>query len=225
MAQKKFLDYAGLEHLVNKITEKYAPIQAFVFKGTVETISSLPTVAGVAVGSIYNVVTGGETTADFVEGAGKVLRDGENVVAVNTGTKAAPIMKWDILGGVFVLEDRLQFGLTMPASPKAGQTFLYMGNTTYNYNAVTPLGSENPKEMGWYEYNSSTSFYELTEDTTVQAGTSYFVKEEGYVKGVIYVYDGTSSQWIAQTAGDTFIAITNAEIDALFEDPAPIPSV
>lgn len=107
MATKQFLDYDGLVELVEKIKEKYAPIKALTFKGTVATISALPTVANVVAGSVYNVTTGGETTADFVEGAGEILQNGENVVAVNTGTEAAPIMKWDTLGGVFDISDRL----------------------------------------------------------------------------------------------------------------------
>ena len=147
MATKKFLDYDGLVELVEKIDEKYAPIQALTFKGTVATISALPTVAGVAAGSVYNVTTGGTTTADFVEGADQTLQDGSNVVAVNTGTEDSPVMKWDILGGVFDISDRLQFGLAMPASPESGQTFLYMGETTYSYTAVSPTGDENPAAL------------------------------------------------------------------------------
>lgn len=215
MATKSYLDYEGLVELVAKIQEKYAPIQALVFKGTVATISSLPTVAGVNAGSVYNIATGGETTADFVEGTGQVLQDGENVVAVNIGTDDDPVMKWDILGGVFDISDRLQFGSAMPASPESGQTFLYLGNTTYTFDPVTPVGTENPKELGWFEYDSADDEYVLSEDETVQVGTSYFAKHEEYVKGVIYVYSG--SAWVAQSSGDTFTRITEAEIDALFD--------
>ena len=213
MATKKFLDYDGLVELVEKINEKYAPIQALTFKCTVATISALPTVAGVAAGSVYNVTTGGTTTADFVEGADQTLQDGSNVVAVNTGTDDMPVMKWDILGGVFDISDRLQFGSALPASPESGQTFLYLGETTFTYDAVTPAGTENPQALGWYEFDGSG--YVLSTDTTVQAGTSYFTRNEQYVKGVIYVYSG--SAWVAQSSGDTFTAITNAEIDALFD--------
>lgn len=216
MATKKFLDYDGLVELVEKIKEKYAPIQALTFKSTVATISSLPTVAGVDVGSVYNITTGGETTADFVEGAGETLQDGENVVAVNIGTDDDPVMKWDILGGIFEIEDRLQFGNTMPASPENNQTFLYMGNTTYVYNVVSPDGTENPKEEGWYEYDATNDIYVLSEDETVQGGTTYFTRDEQYVKGVIYVYSSVSDTWVAQSSGDTMIPITVAEIDALF---------
>ena len=216
MAQKKYLDYAGLQELVVKINEKYAPISALEFKGVKANIAALPTVADEAVGNMYTVTTGGTTTADFVEGAGKKLQDGENVVAVNVSSTSTPDMKWDIIGGVFEIDDRLQFGSAMPASPTNGQTFLYMGDTTYTYDEVTPVGTENPQEEGWY-VSDGAGGYTATTDTEVQSGTTYYEKNEQYVTGVIYVYSSTSSSWVAQSSGDTMIPITNNEIDALFD--------
>lgn len=215
-AVKKFLDYEGLTQLVTKLNEKFAPVQALQFKGTVATISALPTVANAAAGEVYNVTTGGDTTADFVEGAGEKLQDGENVVAVNVGTDLAPQMKWDTLGGVFDITDRLQFGTTMPTTDLTnGRTFLYLGDTTYTYDAVTPVGTENPQEEGWYEYVNDA--YVLTDDTEVQAGITYYKKNEQYVTGTVYVYSTDTSSWVAKSAaGDQMIAITTAEIDALF---------
>ena len=256
MSTKKYLDYEGLVRLVNNIKEKFASIDAFTFKGTVADIAHLPAIADQKSGYIYNVVTGGETTADFVEGAGKTLQDGENVVAVEferydavspVGTEnpqeegwyeldgtayvlttdtavnlaktyyeAVKYYLWDILGGVFDFSDRLQFGSTMPATPVDGQTFLYLGDDTYTYNAVTPVGTENPQEEGWYEYDSSTQTYALTTDTTVAAGKTYYERVEEFVKGVIYVYDSTTTSWDAQSSGDTFEPISIAQIDELF---------
>ena len=216
MAQKKYLDYAGLQELVAKINEKYAPIAALEFKGVKANIAALPTVADEAVGNMYTVTTGGTTTADFVEGAGKKLQDGENVVAVNVSSTSTPDMKWDILGGVFEIDDRLQFGSTMPSTDLTnGRTFLYMGATTYTYDAVTPVGTENPQEEGWY-VSDGAGGYTATTDSTVQVGTTYYEKNEEYVTGVIYVYDSSTTSWVAQSSGDTMIPITNGEIDSLF---------
>jgi hypothetical protein len=156
------------------------------------------------------------TSADFVEGAGEKINTYDEVVCVNTGTEQSPILKWQILGPVFDVEDRLQFGNTFPASPADGQTFLYMGNTTYTYHSVTPEGTENPQEEGWYVSNSSGG-YVLTTDTTVQSGTTYYERSEEYVHGVIYVYSTSEAAWVAQSSGDTMVAITGAEIEALFE--------
>lgn len=217
MATKKYLDYDGLERVLEKIEERYAPVQALVFKGAVPTISGLPTVAETQPGWMYTVTAGGTTTADFVEGAGQRLQDGENVVAVNIAAAGEPAaMKWDILGGVFDISDRLQFGTSMPASPVNEDTFLYLGDTSYTYNTVTPAGTENPAEEGWYEANGSGG-YQLTEDTEVDSGKTYYTREEQYVKGVIYVYNSSGSEWVPQSSGDAMIAITSSEIDDMFD--------
>ena len=215
MAELNYLNYEELKYFKQRLDEEYAPVAALQFKGTVATISGLPTVAGVDAGSVYNVTTGGTTTADFVEGAGQTLQDGMNVVAVNTGTEADPAMKWDILGGVFDITDRLQFGDTLPASPDDGQTFLYMGNTTYTYTAASLTGDEDPSELGLYEEDGSGG-YQLTTDSTVTAGKTYYTRAEEYLRGVIYKYNDTLSEWVPQSSGDTMVPITRAQIDALF---------
>ena len=259
MAVKRYLDYEGLQRLVENIDKKYAPIAALLFKGTVEDIAHLPAVNTQKSGWMYNVTVGGGTTSDFVEGPGHILADGENVAAVEVitynevtpvGTEnpsaegwfelvdgayvlsadttvdnsktyytESKVMKWDILGGVFELEDKyLEFGQEFPQNPIDGRTFLYMGETTFEYNEVTPEGTENPKELGWYEYDEANDEYVLTTDETVDNEKTYYTKgDEKYVKGVIYVYDNTEADWIAQTAGDTFNPITDAEIDVLFD--------
>lgn len=309
MANKTYLDKAGLQEVLTKLNEKYAPIAALVFKGTVADIAHLPALADQKSGYMYNVTTGGETTADFVEGAGHILRDGNNVVAVNVGTEADPTFKWDIIPGVFKIEDRLQFGNEMPASPEDEQTFLYLGETTYTYDNVsttlTPdsdpatLGlfeqgtdvytqtaddhvvsgktyvavsadssvpptsdpaaedyfeldstggvdvytksadtsvdgsktyykltisaasvvrGDNPAALGLYNSDGADpATYTLTTDTYVKSGVAYFKQEEEFVKGVIYVYDEANTEWVPQTAGDTFERITEAEIDAMID--------
>ena len=42
------------------------------------------------------------------------------------------------------------------------------------YTEVTPVGTENPSEEGWYVLDGST--YVLTQDETVQGGTTYYSK-------------------------------------------------
>lgn len=345
MAQKQYLDYEGLQRLVENLNKKYAPISALVFKGTVDDIAHLPALADQKAGWMYDVKTGGITTADFVEGAGHLLANGENVAAVEvllgTFTPITPaasadpkalglyeedvvsfvdvtatldpsadpqalglyvvdpsdptayilttdttvvsgttyyerqatyklsqdravvsgkayftadsVMKWDILGGLFDIYDRyLEFGKEFPVDPDDERTFLYMGDTTYEFNAVTPAGTENPNDKGWYEFNAVTpvgsedpsaeGWYELvdgkfvlSEDTTVDAGKTYYeggVTEDRtvdpnktyysydvkYKQGVIYQYSDTEGDWVPKSgsAGDDMIPITNQEIDDLF---------
>lgn len=114
------------------------------------------------------------------------------------------------------IAERLQFGDAFPSTPEDGQTFLYMGDTTYTYTAATLTGDENPAELRLYESDGSGG-YQLTEDTTVTSGKTYYTRSEDKVHGVIYVYDSTGTDWIPQSSGDTMVAITNAQIDALFD--------
>ena len=217
MATKQYLDYEGLRELVLKINEKFAPIQAIQYKGSVATVATLPVVSTVAVGSMYNIEAAGTTTADFTEGAGLDLVAGTNVIAVNVGTESDPEMKWDVTAGVFEIDDRLQFGFEMPASPEDNQIFLYMGETSYTYSIATVDPDANPAELGLYEYDSATEVYSLTTDTAVEPGKDYYTRAEDKVKGVIYKYNASGTEWVPQSSGDQFTRITEAQIDALFD--------
>ena len=113
---------------------------ALVFKGSVETVANLPSLAGVSVGWTYNIATKGTSTADFVEGAGKVVDAGANVSCVEVDVSGTATKKWDILGGNFDisgLEAEVATKLTkvtaMPANPADGDYVLYLGTTTSDY--------------------------------------------------------------------------------------------
>lgn len=47
--------------------------------------------------------------------------------------------------------------------------------TTYTYTAVTPVGTENPSEEGWYVLVGDS--YRLTSDTEVDANVTYYERE------------------------------------------------
>ena len=67
------------------------------------TFASLPAIASATVGDVYNITDAFQTTADFVEGAGKSYGAGTNVVCVDSdgaGTK-----KWDVLAGFVNLSE------------------------------------------------------------------------------------------------------------------------
>ena len=215
----RFLDWEGLKEFKRKCDEAYASAGSLTFKGTVLNITSLPTVSNCKVGDMYNITNGGKTTSDFVEGPGQTLQDGENVVAINTaGSGETPVMKWDILGGVLDVSDKLTFGSTMPSNPEDGDTFLYLGDTTYVYNEVlNPDPSDNPSDLGWYEYDETEQQYVFSQDIQVNPLKTYYTKTEQYVKGVIYVYDNSLHKWIPQSSGDTFIPIPSSYINNLFD--------
>ena len=260
MAQK-YLDYAGLQRLVENIDKKYAPIAALVFKGTVEDIAHLPSLATQKAGWMYNVSIGGGTTSDFIEGAGHILGDGENVAVVEliTGYTAVPaelvtvdkdpkalgwyesdgavtptytpsadriadpsktyytantVNKWDILGGVFDLEDRyLEFGVEFPKNPENGRTFLYMGDNTKIYTAVeNPSGR--PVDNGYFE----GSFAMIMDPSTI-----YNPKEQGlyvedelnpgvYIHSTDVIYDESKTYYIGTFTPSVDVTVDDQKI-------------
>lgn len=72
-------------------------------KTVAELVSSLLVAANM--GNVYNMSDSGETTSDFVEGAGKTINTGDNVGIVNIGTDANPVYKFDLLSGFIDMSD------------------------------------------------------------------------------------------------------------------------
>lgn len=92
----------ALTEILGKVTSLPS---AIVPKGT-RTFSQLaPSTDLVAanVGWMWNISDGFTTTADFVEGAGKVIPAGANIYVVNNGTAAEPSYKYDIFAGMYDL--------------------------------------------------------------------------------------------------------------------------
>lgn len=348
MNENCYLDYEGLVRLKENMDKTYGPIQSVRFVAIVEDIDHLPPLNTVRPGWMYNVTTGGLTTADFVEGEGHIIADGENVAASElvTGyaqvvppTTADPralgyyvidminyndvtaslvdgdnpnekmlyettdsltftltfdttvvpgkhyyekvvtyritedrhpvtghtyyeqltVLKWDLAGGVFDLENRyLEYGKVFPQKPVSrmvqGRTFLYMGDTKYkyvfvrnpegnptelkyyegafvsvpdssiyvnpkqvplyekveNYYPVTPVGSENPSALGWYESNEATPpVFTLTADTFVNSGKQYYTKgADSYARTNDSTPDATKVYYTG-----TFTSSTDVTVD------------
>lgn len=52
------------------------------------------------VGKVYNVTGSFTTTENFVEGEGRTVQAGANIVVINTGTEDALVLKFDVLMGI-----------------------------------------------------------------------------------------------------------------------------
>ena len=63
--------------------------------------------------------------------------------------------------------------------------------TTYTYTEVTPVGTENPSEEGWYVLDGSD--YVLTTDETVQSGTTYYTRDSGTTDPAAYIDNMTAA--------------------------------
>lgn len=222
MANKQYLDYDGLKEVLTKLKEKFASIDAITFKDAVANVAALPALSVAKAGWMYTITSEDTTTADFVEGTGKVIDAFSEVVCVNKGTESVPELKWFVMGNVFSLKDKVSFGEELPVAPFNKQVFCYTGENTYKYTAATPSGTENPAAYSWYEKVGEN--YTPSTDVSVDPGKTYYEREDDKIKGIIYVYDSAESKWISgATGGDTdMVPITDTEIDSLFDELWPI---
>lgn len=55
-------------------------------------------------GDVYDIINQFTTDTGFREGTGHQVEEGTNIVAVNTGTEAAPVLQWDLFGGILSLD-------------------------------------------------------------------------------------------------------------------------
>ena len=221
MATNQYLDKAGLKEVLKKLKEKFASIDAIVFKDAVANVAALPALSDAKAGWMYTITSEDTTTADFVEGDGKTIDPYSEVVCVNKGTESVPVLKWFVMGNVFSLKDKVSFGETLPVTPLDKQAFCYTGENTYKYTAATPSGTENPAAYSWYEKVGEN--YTPSTDTSVDPGKTYYEREDDKIKGIIYVYDAAESKWISGVAdSDTdMVPITDTEIDNLFNELWP----
>ena len=89
---------ADVTALETRINAKMSSV--YKVKGTLASSGLLATLLVAAnEGNVYNISDSFTTTADFVEGAGKVHSAGTNVVIVNAGTSETPSYKFDVFAG------------------------------------------------------------------------------------------------------------------------------
>lgn len=73
-------------------------------------------------GDVYDIINGFTTDANFREGAGHQIEEGMNIVAVNTGTAAAPVLKWDLFSGLLNLDKYQTKKLVAPLTTFENET-------------------------------------------------------------------------------------------------------
>ena len=91
VTSQNYATTSNVNTLINQaVSTVYTP------KGSLADISTLTTLAASGkVGDVYNISSGFTTTADFVEGVGKVYPAGTNIVLV----EVEEAKKWDVLAG------------------------------------------------------------------------------------------------------------------------------
>ena len=88
---------------------------AFRAKGST-AFASLPAPASAAKGDVWNITDQFTTDGRFVDGSGKTLPAGTNVVAVAVTTGDTTVMKWDALTGMIDLSGYMRKTDITPAS-------------------------------------------------------------------------------------------------------------
>lgn len=114
-------DKAATPHAVRAAIDS-AVSSAYHAAGT-KTVAQLTSALLVAAnaGDVYNMTDAGETTADFVEGAGKPIRIGDNVGICDVG---GGVYKFDLLSGFVDLSNykTKQSAVADPTVPSSGTT-------------------------------------------------------------------------------------------------------
>ncbi len=150
MAVINYLNLAGVRKIASEVKKRVS--QMYDIKGTARYINDdavdttftstglWKQVSGVwtkvdsfKVGYVYNIENSFTTDADFVEGAGNKVTGGTNIVVVNEGTEAAPVLKFDLLANAMSLEAYQLKALTTPATVFTNET-----PTVYTASADLP---------------------------------------------------------------------------------------
>lgn len=84
-------------------------------------------------GDVYDVINSFTTTTDFREGANHTIEAGMNIVAVNTGTAASPVLMWDLFSGLLDLDKYQTKKLVEPLTVFSNETA-----TVYTSSASLP---------------------------------------------------------------------------------------
>lgn len=91
---------ASEKYVNNSIATQISSV--YKAKGSITNLTALPTPDKAHEGYVYNIESAFTTTANFVEGAGKVYSAGTNVVCINT---TGTTYKWDVLAGMVDLSN------------------------------------------------------------------------------------------------------------------------
>jgi hypothetical protein len=114
-------------------------------------------------------------TREIAQNSALVVTDFDGTKHVPMGT-AYPTNDGNAIGLLY--EDVDVTCGNMPGSVITAGAEVYedrLAITNVSYDAVTPVGTENPSTEGWYEKDASNNYF-LTTDTTVAVGKTYYEK-------------------------------------------------
>lgn len=148
--------------------------------GSVASVAELPALAAGVLGNVYNFTAGFETTADFVEGAGKTYPVGTDVAIVDVDTTGeSPVYKYNALAGFVDLSDYLSTSDAGAGISISAQGKIEIDPTKFE---TTGLGISVANDIVSLDLSASTVTSLALADSAVQsvsAGDGITVTDDG----------------------------------------------
>lgn len=236
MTNIQFFNQHGLQTLANKIkslvTNAYIPQGRAIYADAdylaspskeqdidstglwKQSASGWTKVEAFAIGAVYDIINAFTTTSDFVEGAGKLVNAGTNIVVVNTGTTAEPVLKFDVFASSVDLTAYQTKVLTEALSIFTNET-----PTVYADQAALPSSEAIASATitdGMIAVLSNNDVYKATvtvnqSDDTLNDIAWTKLGNQGTVEGVLALQ-------VLLISSCPNEPITAAEVNAMFED-------
>jgi len=223
MSEAKYVDSAGLATFTGALSRKLSRIykpkgnaifadSAYLASGNVAdpAIDSVglwqqvdgywTKITSVNPGWVYNISNAFETTSDFVEGAGKTVNAGTNIVVVNTGSDADPVLKFDALATIIDIDITGKQDKALTNEPD-----IVLPDLTYATAALRTADTTSNVSDGDIAYQEDTEeyYYAEVESTTI---TWHDIGNTKTVEGALKLLASTTPTK----------AISAAEIQAMF---------
>ena len=135
-------------------------------------------------GYVYNVINAFTTTADFVEGAGIVYPAGTNVLIADVGTESEPIYKYDVLSGLYEVDDQMSNVSENPVQNKVVKAAIEeaaAGEEITTTSTASPISTANGKPRKLTIYGKS----EIVDGVIKSAGDSGNIEIETCQKNLL----------------------------------------
>ena len=103
---------------------------------------------------------------------------------------------------------------------KIPRIYLSVDTKPFINTSASPAATDDPAVLGWYVSDGSGGYTPATDHEPV-SGTTYYTRDDVAIKGGIYEWDDTNSEWVNVGGAERMNRITEAEIDDLFSELWP----
>ena len=150
---------------IPRLLESDKSTGAFNFKGSC-TFANIPTFEDVLPGDVWNITDEAYTDSRFVEGAGKPINAGDDIIAVIIEENDDLVMKWDKLSAGVNYDNFVAKKITATESLKSGGTLEVHGSSTLS-GGITAAGDLLANLDSIYVTNTGNTYESYSGDRTV----------------------------------------------------------